>query len=54
MSPLAWIIALARVIEARARRSPGLRLVLRGMLAWLARHSREARAFVRLRVMRMI
>ncbi len=44
------VIALGRVLEERARTSPTLRRWSRGALAFAARHSREARDYVRVRV----
>jgi hypothetical protein len=49
-----WFVAAARVMEARVRRSRAAGRLGRSALAWLARRSVNARAFVRLRVMRMI
>ena len=54
VSIVSWVIAGARVVEARARGSRHLVRFGRNVLALLARRSNEARAFVRLRVMRMI
>jgi hypothetical protein len=48
----ALVVALARVIEQRARRSRWLVGAARRAVAAASR-SREVRAFVRLRVMRM-
>jgi hypothetical protein len=49
----AWLSAAVRVVEARARRSRAMRRLGRDALASLAHRSSEARAFVRLRMMRM-
>jgi hypothetical protein len=47
-------VAAARVVERRVRSSPALRRAGRGAVALLARRSREVRAFVRLRLMRLV
>lgn len=57
MSPSIAVLAAARVLEARARTSPRLRRAARRVLAALCRVpvvSREARAVVRLRLMRLV
>jgi len=50
----ALVIAAARVAEARIRSSPRLRKAGRRAMALLAKVSPEARAFVRIRLMRMV
>lgn len=48
------LVAAARVSEAAIRRSPLLRRLGRRSTAVLARLSPEARAFVRIRLMRLV
>jgi hypothetical protein len=48
------IVALSRVIEARARTSPRVQRRARRLMAALAKRSREARSFVQLRLMRLV
>lgn len=50
----AYLIAAARVAESKVRTSPRLRRAGRRAMAVLARISPEARAFVRLRIMRLV
>jgi hypothetical protein len=50
----AELVAAARVVEARVRRSRRLTRLGRRLAAALARRSAEARAFVRLRLMRIV
>ncbi len=50
MKPLLLVVAVGRLVEERARTSPTLRRWARGVLAFAARHSREARDYVRVRV----
>jgi hypothetical protein len=47
------VVGAARAAELRVRSSPHARRTARRALAVLARRSREARAYVRLRVMRL-
>jgi hypothetical protein len=54
MSPKIAVIAAARVLEARARTSPRLIRAARRAVAALCRISPEARALVRLRLMRLV
>jgi hypothetical protein len=54
LPPYPRAIAAARVVEARIRRSRRLRRLGRRAAAALARISPEARAFVRIRLMRLI
>ena len=54
MSPKLSLLAAARVLEARARRSPRLQRAARRAIAALCRVSPEARAVVRLRLMRLV
>jgi hypothetical protein len=54
MTPKIAAVAAARVLEARLRRSKRVMRAARGALAALARVSPEARAFIRLRVMRLV
>lgn len=49
-----YVIAAARVAETKVRESPRLRKAGRRAMALLARISPEARAFVRLRIMRLV
>jgi len=48
------LIAAARVLEQRVRRSPSVTRPLRRAMARLAKISPNARAFVRLRLMRLV
>jgi hypothetical protein len=48
------LVAAARVIEERVRRSRTIRRFGRDAAAALAKRSKEARAFVRLRLMRLV
>jgi hypothetical protein len=48
------LVALARVIERRLRTSAAVQRAARGAMARLARSSKNARAFVRLRIMPII
>jgi hypothetical protein len=48
------IVAAARVVEDRVRRSARVRRAARATVAALARRSSEVRAFVRLRLMRLV
>jgi hypothetical protein len=48
------LVAAARVVEERTRRSAKVRRFARGSMAFLAKRSTEARAFVRLRLMRLV
>jgi hypothetical protein len=48
------VVAAARVVEARLRSSRRVRRAARDVAAALARRSNEARAFVRLRLMRLV
>jgi hypothetical protein len=50
----AFVVAAARVAEARVRSSPRLRRAARRAMALLAKVSPEARAFVRIRLMRRV
>jgi hypothetical protein len=50
----AEVMAAARVVEQRLRGSQRLRRAARRGAAWLARVSPSARAFVRLRLMRLV
>lgn len=50
----AEVIATARILEQRLRASRRLRRAARRSAAWLARVSPSARAFVRLRLMRLV
>ena len=47
-------VAAARVVEARLRDAAVVRRAARAAAALLARRSKEARAFVRLRLMRLV
>lgn len=51
---LAPIVAALRVVERRARSSARVERRARAMLAALARRSRAAKTFVRLRVMSLV
>ena len=48
------IIAAARIVEERLRTSKTVRRAARKTAALLARRSKEARDFVRIRLMRLI
>lgn len=48
------LVALGRVVEERVRTSRRLRVFARGAMVILARSSREARDFVRIRVRRIV
>ncbi len=48
------VVAAARVVEARVRASVRTRRAARDAMALLAKRSTEARAFVRLRLMRLV
>jgi hypothetical protein len=48
------LVALARVIEQRVRGSERLRRAGRRLAAGVARRSKNARAFVQLRLMRLV
>jgi hypothetical protein len=54
VSPRIAIVAAARVVEARLRGSPAVTRVARAAVARMARASREVRALVRLRLMRLV
>jgi hypothetical protein len=54
MSPVAYAVAAGRVVEQRVRASAELRRRARRLVALLARRSSEVRAFVRLRLMRLV
>ncbi len=54
MSPTVALVAAGRVVEARLRGSRRLRGVARTAVARMARSSREVRALVRLRLMRLV
>jgi hypothetical protein len=54
MIALDGLVAFARVLERRARTSPSLRRAGRRAAAALARRSKEARAFVALRLMKLV
>ena len=51
---IAALVAAGRVLEQRVRESRRARRALRGAMARLARLSPDARAFVRLRLMRLV
>jgi hypothetical protein len=48
------IVAAARVVEERVRTSPRVRRAARAAMALAAKRSTEARAFVRIRLMRLV
>lgn len=48
------LVAAARLVEERLRTSRTLRRAARGTLALLARYSKEARSFVRIRTRRIV